>query len=385
MMTRCGVRSPRPSRRISDALVWKAMYPSYRGRTYACSRVADGVRIEVPPACVYVGIAPGLPAARLPVVCRDEADLRVSAHQPPQVIEQGRRDLAASGDANPRSAKCRPGTAALRLTRRIMEGERTFAGGCGGIVHVPVHQRAHRDVDRRWSWRAGVQSGSAPAQPSASARTASPSHRATPHRLPVTRAPPDRSPPEAPREPWPPRRRSGSRAAPPSTAPPAPSLTSTRPQTMCVARGRQPGGHGQHLRRGVQRQRPVRARVSVAREARANGLRRPIGNLLGQEQLLQRTQAGRRDGLSDVGMIHHDQVIARAEISDAMRLESFERLPVPIDGDGVTRRIEPPRGRCERMSTTRMIPRQTAVPNHGPSRYSPIAPAATSASIRSSG
>src|SRR5215207_8540017 len=72
-----------------------------------------GVRVEVPPAGIDVGVMPRLAPARLPIMRWDEADLRVGTHQPAQVIEQSGRDLRPAGDADPGPAQCRPGTAAL--------------------------------------------------------------------------------------------------------------------------------------------------------------------------------------------------------------------------------------------------------------------------------
>ena len=81
-----------------------------------------------------------------------------------------------------------------------------------------------------------------------------------------------------------------------------------------------------------------------------------------------RRHAG-RDGLADVGMIQHDEVVARAEIRDGVRLESFERLPCPSrwrcrhargssarggGGQGVEHRADGPRS--GRGSGSRHIP-----------------------------
>src|SRR5215203_2118180 len=129
----------------------------------------------------------------------------------------------------------------------------------------------------------------------------------------------------------------------------------------------------------------MRPRVPVTRQARPNRAGRPVGDLLGREQLVQRAQAALCDRLAHMRMVQHDEVIARAEIGDGMRLESLERLPVPREGYAVTRGVEPPGGGCQGVSTARMIPGQTAIADHGASRYSAMAPAATSASIRSSG
>src|SRR3546814_11737991 len=72
--------------------------------------------------------------------------------------------------------------------------------------------------------------------------------------------------------------------------------------------------------------------------------------------ILQRLQSSRRDRFADMRMVEDDEIVARAQVGDRMRLEPFERLLVPAEfAIGPGRR---PRGNG--VIAARMIPGQAA-------------------------
>src|SRR3546814_11226588 len=76
-------------------------------------------------------------------------------------------------------------------------------------------------------------------------------------------------------------------------------------------------------------------------EAGADSLGMERGDLVGAEMILQRLQAARRDRFADMRMVEDDEIVARAQVGDRMRLEPFERLLVPAEfaiGPGRRRR-----------------------------------------------
>src|SRR3546814_6945903 len=81
--------------------------------------------------------------------------------------------------------------------------------------------------------------------------------------------------------------------------------------------------------------------VTIAGEAGADALGIERGDLVGAEMILQRLQAARRDRFADMRMVEDDEIVARAQVGDRMRLEPFERLLVPAEfaiGPGRRRR-----------------------------------------------
>src|SRR5215204_225299 len=61
------------------------------------------------------------------------------------------------------------------------------------------------------------------------------------------------------------------------------------------------------------------------------------------------------NGLSEMGMIEHEEVVAGSKISNRMRFKAFERLPRPLED----RRRVARRSRLERAVAARVVPGQT--------------------------
>eukprot|EP01136_Pigoraptor_vietnamica_P002031 Opistho-1_new@29422 len=145
---------------------------------------------------------------------------------------------------------------------------------------------------------------------------------------------------------------------------------------------------GEHLRRGVERQRPGAAGIDVALQARADDGGADRGEVGRRQHLLHRHQTAGGDRLAEVGMVEHQEVVARREVGDRVRLEAFQRLPVPGDGEPLRRR-HLGGGRLQRRVAARMVPGEAADGRraggaHGRrhAALSPTAPPATSASMR---
>ena len=128
----------------------------------------------------------------------------------------------------------------------------------------------------------------------------------------------------------------------------------------------------------------MRAFVPIAREARAHGVSRPVVQVLGREDLLEREEASNCRRFANVRVIQDDEIVPGAEMRDAVRLEPFERLSVPVDRNAIL--FGEPRGRRGQcIESPGMIPGEAAVARHGTFCSSATAPAATNASISRSG
>ena len=93
------------------------------------------------------------------------------------------------------------------------------------------------------------------------------------------------------------------------------------------------------------------------------------------EHFLQRLQATGLDGLADMRMIEHDQIVAAAQIGDRVRLETFQRLLVPGDRKRIPGRIERCGRRGQRIVAPRMIPGERAIASDGHGFAAAITPA----------
>src|SRR4051812_13100882 len=84
-----------------------------------------GARVEVAASCVDRLVVPGLAAARLTVMERDEPDLRIGAQQPAEMREKRGRHSAAPADADAGATQRRPWPPVLDAAWRIVECQRS--------------------------------------------------------------------------------------------------------------------------------------------------------------------------------------------------------------------------------------------------------------------
>jgi hypothetical protein len=95
--------------------------------------------------------------------------------------------------------------------------------------------------------------------------------------------------------------------------------------------------------------------IAVGREAGPDSRRAELFQLIGAEDILQRHQACGLDGLADMGVVEHDEIIACAQIGNRMGLKAFERLLVPLDAEPLPR-CYLSGGIAESVKATRMAP-----------------------------
>jgi hypothetical protein len=70
---------------------------------------------------------------------------------------------------------------------------------------------------------------------------------------------------------------------------------------------------------------------AVAGHGLPHGRLTPGGDLGLGEQVFERHQALAGDGLPQMRMIEHQQIVARCKFGDGMRFEAFQGLLVPLD------------------------------------------------------
>src|SRR5690606_27673471 len=89
-----------------------------------------------------------------------------------------------------------------------------------------------------------------------------------------------------------------------------------------------------------------------------------------------RADAVRREGVAEVRVVEHNEIVSLAQLVDGRRFESLERLRLPADGVAAAQLA-----RCllERLTPARVIPGEAHVIRHA--WFSAIAPSALSCSI----
>src|SRR5690606_32201823 len=121
----------------------------------------------------------------------------------------------------------------------------------------------------------------------------------------------------------------------------------------------------------------------VRRDAGADGGVAPGLDLRGVEQSVDRLEAATGDGITEMRVVEHEQVVALRELLDRRRLEAFERLHLPAQRVAATHG----HGRgLEGGPTARVVPGEAAEIGHGETGTpeSAIAPESISACARSS-
>ena len=132
---------------------------------------------------------------------------------------------------------------------------------------------------------------------------------------------------------------------------------------------------GQHLRRRIDRQRPLAALPVVARVGRADagaGERLPV---CGVVRIVERRKAALAGHLPDMRVVDHDEIVAARQLLDGVGLEILQRPLVPSDLDA--RPFAPQfRAGDQRSMAARMAPRHAVEDDVQPPAPSPSAVAA---------
>ena len=269
-------------------------------------------------------VGPRGPGAGLPGVGGDEPGLRLGAHQQADVVEQRGSGRAPGADGDPGAAQ-----RGARPTAR--DGGRGVAephAPC--VVHVAVHERAEREpVGRRHQLeqpdgveRACLGGGAGVDRRHDVEHGEARAGREQPVRVGgrlLAERDGDRGERQEGVRPGE-RERHGRGACEP---------------LHLVPRGRrfthEVGAGGAHLRRRVERERPLPAGVEVGAQGGADARRVPPRDLVRGEEVVERCEAAGGDRLAEVRVVEHDQVVARAQVVDRVRLEALERLGVPGD------------------------------------------------------
>ncbi|MNL16041.1 hypothetical protein D3C87_1370620 [compost metagenome] len=121
------------------------------------------------------------------------------------------------------------------------------------------------------------------------------------------------------------------------------------------------GPIGADLSGHVNWQGPVLAGPVVAGHGAAYAPLAPGGNLGGVEVVFQGRQAVGGDGLADMRMVQHQQVVLRCQFRDGVLFEARQRLGAPGDQAAAIRRAMGEGGGGQRLVAARMVPSQARI------------------------
>ena len=117
------------------------MYPSWRGRTQAPSRVARVGAVEVAGGLVDGGILPGRGIARLPSRCGVGPALRLGAGDPKREVHGRLRRGRAGRDRKPCPTQGGPDRPQPARIGDVSESEARWSESCESVAHIAIGVR----------------------------------------------------------------------------------------------------------------------------------------------------------------------------------------------------------------------------------------------------